>query len=111
MIITLALNGGTIFYLHVFLTSFFLFGICIFILSKLTSNIYSRKTVAEIIVLDISIAILFIYSLIGNQKEIVLIAIWALIPLRNITILFAKKYNISGVYRPGGQCGGEDEVL
>jgi len=96
MLLSMIKNGITTTYFYVFCLSILIFGFLIFCeaisLRKSTENL---RFFLIIVLLDISIIFLFIFSMI-EKKDSTLVSYlnWVMIPYRNIMVFFSIMYKI-----------------
>jgi hypothetical protein len=98
MIISLLINGLSTQYIFAFLLSLFIFSILFFLFLKLISNTNAPMIGVELFFLDITIMAMFFYSVCGSKyRELVSVAVWAIVPFRNLLVIGTKKFNITSV--------------
>lgn len=97
MIITMIVNGFQFLYIYVFFSSIVLFGLMLLIIYKFTANMTSSRTVINVLLLDIGMIVIFVLSLFYFYEGLLSVLFWGLVPLRNFTVLYCKKFNIRGL--------------
>ena len=99
LLIIILKNGLNIRYFFLFFLSIILFGIILFLYSRIVINTSNPRFFIQIILMDVSIFICFLYILFGNEYVALLsFLFWIIIPLRNIMVIFSIKYKIGEKY-------------
>jgi len=88
-------NGISETYIILFCLSILLFGTASYFYFRFIKNLSDPKFFMEVLFLDISILVCFIYSMIGKEYSVIIsYVIWIIIPLRNIMVYYSILYKI-----------------
>ena len=96
MVISMLVNGISIYYFLQFSISVILFGSILYFYSRSIKNTNRLRVYINIFFLDINILLFFIYSLIGGQYSVLIShAVWIMIPIRSLIVYYAIRFNIN----------------
>jgi hypothetical protein len=76
---------------------FFTLWLFIFFRFSVSANGKNKRLAWDIFFLDIAIAFLFFYAIIGvTNRSLAATCLFSLVPLKTVMLFFAKKFNVTG---------------